>query len=178
MAVIAVLVKLDSHGPVLFHQRREGLNGQSFTMLKFRTMYHGAQHDQSVQATRHDRRVTRTGYWLRRFSLDELPQLWNVVHGEMSLVGPRPHLATTLAGSRLFSEVVPHYQERHRMRPGITGWAQVQGFRGEIRTEQELIDRIRLDLHYISNWSLGLDIRIILRTVFREMFVSRSGRAY
>ena len=104
MAVIAVLVKLDSPGPILFRQEREGLNGEPFMMLKFRTMYCRA-HDESVQATTNDRRVTRTGYWLRRFSLDELPQLLNVLRGDMSLVGPRPHLATTRAGSRLFSEV-------------------------------------------------------------------------
>ncbi len=176
IAVIAVIVKLDSRGPVIFRQEREGLNGQPFVMLKFRTMYH-SPHDEAVQATAHDRRVTRSGYWLRRFSLDELPQLWNVFRGDMSLVGPRPHLATTRAGDRLFSEVVPHYQARHRMKPGLTGWAQVQGLRGETRTEQDIADRVEQDLYYIDNWSLGLDLQIIARTLLHEI-VSKSGRAY
>ena len=177
MALIAVVVKLDSDGPVLFRQDREGLNGVPFTMLKFRTMRHYPGNDESVQATANDSRVTRSGYWLRRFSLDELPQLWNVLRGEMSLVGPRPHLATTRAGNRLFSDVVPHYQARHRMKPGLTGWAQVQGLRGETRSEQEITDRVAQDLYYIDNWSLGLDLRIIGRTILREI-ISRSGRAY
>ena len=178
MALIAVLVKLNLPGPVLFRQQREGLNGEPFTMLKFRTMHHRPDAGPLVQATQQDRRVTRTGYWLRRFSLDELPQLWNVLRGDMSLVGPRPHYASTRAGTRLFSEVVPHYQARHRMKPGMTGWAQVQGLRGETRTEQDLLDRVKQDLYYIENWSFGLDIRIILRTIFRELIVSSSGRAY
>ena len=176
MAVIALLVKLDSPGPALFRQEREGLNGVSFTMLKFRTMRCGTA-DESVQATAHDHRVTRSGFWLRRFSLDELPQLWNVLCGDMSLVGPRPHLATTRAGARLFCDVVPDYQARHRMKPGLTGWAQVQGLRGETRTEKDIADRVAHDLYYIENWSLGLDMRIIARTLLREI-VSRSGRAY
>ncbi len=176
IALVAALVKLDSRGPVIFRQTREGLNGQPFVMLKFRTMYHRPR-DESVQATAQDRRVTRSGYWLRRFSLDELPQLWNVLRGDMSLVGPRPHLATTRAGDRLFSEVVPHYQARHRMKPGLTGWAQVQGLRGETRTEQDIADRVEQDLFYIDNWSLGLDLQIIARTLLHEI-VSKSGRAY
>ena len=177
MALIAAVVKLDSRGPVIFRQEREGLNGEPFVMLKFRTMY-SRPHDEAVQATAGDRRVTRSGYWLRRFSLDELPQLWNVFRGDMSMVGPRPHLATTRAGNRLFSEVVPHYQARHRMKPGLTGWAQVQGLRGETRTEQDIADRVEQDLYYIDNWSLGLDLRIIARTLLREIVVSKSGRAY
>ncbi len=176
IALVAALVKLDTRGPVIFRQEREGLNGQPFVMLKFRTMYH-RPHDEAVQATARDRRVTRSGYWLRRFSLDELPQLWNVFRGDMSLVGPRPHLATTRAGHRLFSEVVPHYQARHRMKPGLTGWAQVQGLRGETRTEQDIADRVEQDLYYIDNWSLGLDLQIIARTLLHEI-VSKSGRAY
>ena len=167
LLVIAAIIKLDSRGPVLFRQEREGLNGVPFTMLKFRTMFWQPQADQSVQATQGDRRVTRSGYWLRRFSLDELPQLLNVLRGEMSVVGPRPHLATTRAGSRLFSEVVPHYQARHRMKPGLTGWAQVQGLRGETRTERDIADRVQQDLYYIDHWSLGLDLRIIVRTIMQ-----------
>jgi Undecaprenyl-phosphate glucose phosphotransferase len=175
--VIAVLVKLESRGPVLFRQDREGLNGTPFTMLKFRTMYCRDANDEFIQATANDRRVTRLGYWLRRFSLDELPQLWNVLRGDMSLVGPRPHLATTLAGKRMFRDV-PHYQARHRMKPGLTGWAQVQGLRGETRTEREIVERVAQDLYYIDNWSLGLDLRIIARTLLREIFISSSGKAY
>ena len=177
MALIAVLIKLDTRGPVLFRQDREGLNGTPFTMLKFRTMRCRPDNDEWVQATPNDGRVTRVGYWLRRYSLDELPQLWNVLRGEMSLVGPRPHLATTRAGNRLFSDVVPHYQARHRMKPGLTGWAQMQGLRGETRTEQEIVERVAQDLYYIDNWSLGLDLRIIWHTLRHEI-VSSSGRGY
>ena len=177
MGAVALLVKMDSPGPVLFRQEREGLNGKPFVMLKFRTMHCRPDNDESVQARLNDDRVTRIGLWLRRFSLDELPQLWNVLRGDMSLVGPRPHLATTRAGNRLFSEVVPHYQARHRMKPGVTGWAQVQGLRGETRTEQEILARVAQDLYYIENWSLGLDLKIIMRTLLREI-VSTSGKAY
>ena len=126
LAVIAVLVKIDSPGPVLFRQPREGLNGSTFVMLKFRTMHCGSRREE-LQATRRDRRVTRVGRWLRRFSLDELPQLLNVLAGTMSLVGPRPHLATTRVGNLLLKEVVPDYKARQRMQPGMTGWAQVRG---------------------------------------------------
>lgn len=177
MTIIAVLVKLDSPGPVLFRQAREGLNGRPFTMFKFRTMRHDRGTDQSVQATRGDPRVTRIGNILRRTSLDELPQLLNVLRGEMSLVGPRPHLATTRIGSRMFPEIVPGYQARHRMKPGLTGWAQVQGFRGETKTERDLAERVRHDLFYIENWSLAFDLRIIVRTILREI-ISSSGKAY
>jgi Undecaprenyl-phosphate glucose phosphotransferase len=178
MALIAIIVKLDSPGPALFRQAREGLNGRPFLMFKFRTMVVQSSIDESVQATARDKRVTRSGYWLRRFSLDELPQLWNVLRGDMSLVGPRPHLATTrAAGNRLLREIFPHYQARHRMKPGLTGWAQVQGLRGETRTEQEVSDRVAQDLYYIDNWSLGLDLKIILRTLLSEI-VSRSGKAH
>ena len=177
MAVIAAIVRFDSPGPVMFRQDREGLNGLPFTMYKFRTMVSRTANDEWVQATVNDRRFTRSGQWLRRFSLDELPQLWNVLRGDMSLVGPRPHLATTRVGDRLFQDIVPHYQARHRMKPGLTGWAQVQGLRGETRTEQEITRRVAQDLYYIDNWSLTLDLRIILRTILCEI-VSRSGRAH
>ncbi len=177
IVVIAIMVKLESRGPILFRQDREGLNGTTFTMLKFRTMYCRTENDEFIQATANDRRVTRIGYWLRRFSLDELPQLWNVLRGDMSLVGPRPHLATTRVGNCMFRDV-PHYQARHRMKPGLTGWAQVQGLRGETRTERDIVERVAQDLYYIDNWSLGLDLKIIARTLLREIFVSSSGKAY
>ena len=141
-------------------------------------MYHHGTHDESRQATRRDPRITRSGHWLRRFSLDELPQLWNVLRGDMSLVGPRPHLPTTRAGDRLFSEIVPDYQARHRVKPGLTGWAQVQGLRGETRTEQDIVDRVEQDIYYIEHWSLALDLEILLRTFVQELLMSRSGRAY
>jgi exopolysaccharide biosynthesis polyprenyl glycosylphosphotransferase len=176
LGLISLLVRLDSPGPVLFRQPREGLHGLPFTMFKFRTMAN-TPGDQFAQATRRDRRVTRTGYWLRRFSLDELPQLLNVLRGEMSLVGPRPHHANTRAGERLFADIVDNYHARHCVKPGLTGWAQVQGLRGETRTEQQIIDRVEHDLYYIENWSLGLDLRILWRTLLKEI-VSRSGNAY
>ena len=178
MLLVALIIKIDSPGPVIYRQMREGLNGTLFTMFKFRTMHAARRFDESRQATRYDPRVTRAGRWLRRFSLDELPQVWNVLRGDMSLVGPRPHLPTTRAGNRLFSEIVPDYQARHRVKPGLTGWAQVQGLRGETRTEQDIVDRVEHDLYYIDHWSLGLDLEIIFRTISKELFVSRSGRAY
>ncbi len=176
LLLIALAIKLDSPGPVLFRQQREGFNNTLFTILKFRTMTHGG-HDQAAQATRRDRRITRVGAALRRLSLDELPQLLNVLRGDMSLVGPRPHLPTTRAAGRTFHQIVPSYAARHQVRPGITGWAQVQGLRGEIRTERDITDRVACDLDYIDAWSLRLDLRILLLTISKEI-VSRSGNAY
>lgn len=178
LCVLAIAIRFDSPGPVLFRQQREGLNGTTFTLLKFRSMRHRWQNDdESVQATRGDKRVTRLGRWLRRTSLDELPQLYNVLRGDMSLVGPRPHLPVTRIGGQTFRDAVPRYHARHRMKPGITGWAQVHGLRGETVTTRDLIDRVSHDLHYIDNWSLILDIKILVGTVFREIF-SVSGKAY
>ena len=118
-----------------------------------------------MQATRHDRRVTRTGAFLRRYSLDEFPQLYNVLRGEMSLVGPRPHAPGTRAGGIPFEMVTPHYQARHRVLPGITGLAQIRGWRGETDTQEKLLRRVESDLEYIENWSLWLDVLILVRTV-------------
>ncbi len=177
LAAVALLVKLDSPGPILFLQRREGLNGSSFVMFKFRTMIQHCERSEHRQATRRDSRCTRLGRVLRRFSLDELPQLLNVLRGDMSLVGPRPHLASTRACGRLLSDIVPGYKARQRMKPGITGWAQIQGLRGETRTVQEVADRVAHDLHYIENWSFAFDLRILVGTLLREVF-SRSGKAY
>jgi polysaccharide biosynthesis protein PslA len=179
LVVIGVIIRLDSPGPALVRQQRHGFNNRLFTMFKFRTMtVQGRQPgDEAIQATRGDNRITRVGGVLRRLSLDELPQLLNVLRGDMSLVGPRPHLPTTRAGDRLFHDVVPEYDTRHRVKPGITGWAQIHGLRGETRTEAQIEQRVTYDLYYISHWSMGLDLWILLKTFMNEI-VSRSGNAY
>lgn len=165
-AVIAIAIRLDSPGPIFFRQSREGFNDQQFRVWKFRSMY-ADECDQGEirQAVELDRRVTRVGAFLRRTSLDEIPQLFNVVAGEMSLVGPRPHAPSTKAGQRLFRDVVSTYAARHRVKPGITGWAQVNGWRGPTDTDEKLVKRLEHDLHYIENWSLGIDMKILLRTL-------------
>jgi Undecaprenyl-phosphate glucose phosphotransferase len=169
MLLIAVAIKLDSPGPALFRQLRLGLNGATFVMFKFRSMYHHmADLTADRQTTRDDPRVTPVGRFLRRTSLDELPQLINVLRGDMSLVGPRPHAVNTKAGNELFADAVAEYAQRHRVKPGITGWAQVNGWRGETRTRSQLEQRVAHDLHYIDNWSLKLDLKIILLTAVRE----------
>jgi Undecaprenyl-phosphate glucose phosphotransferase len=166
LAIVALLVKLDSPGPILFRQPREGFNNQTFRCYKFRTMYHDRLEYKDIkQAGRDDPRITRIGRILRRTSLDELPQLFNVLQGDMSLVGPRPHAPSTRAGGRLFADVVQSYAARHKVKPGITGWAQVNGWRGETDTEDKLIKRIEHDLYYIENWSIWLDLYILVRTV-------------
>ncbi len=141
-----------------------------FSIFKFRTM----RTDMTdlladKQTTRDDPRITRIGHYLRRFSIDELPQLLNVLQGDMSLVGPRPHAPNTKAADKLFADVVRQYAVRHRVKPGITGWAQVNGWRGETKTEDQLRNRVRFDLDYIQNWSLGLDLKILWLTVLREI---------
>jgi Undecaprenyl-phosphate glucose phosphotransferase len=166
MLLAAIAIKLDSPGPVLFRQKRYGYNNRIIWVLKFRTM-HVAYSDAvgASQAVRNDPRVTRVGRWLRRFSVDELPQLLNVLNGEMSIVGPRPHAVATRAAGLLFEQAVADYMARHRVKPGITGWAQVNGWRGETDTVEKLQRRIECDLYYIRNWSLALDLHILLRTV-------------
>lgn len=166
MALIAVAIKLDSPGPVFFRQTRYGFNNNLIRVWKFRTMYqHMTDPNASVLTQREDPRVTRIGRWLRRTSLDELPQLLNIVTGEMSLVGPRPHALQAKAGDQLYQDVMNHYAARHRVKPGLTGWAQVHGWRGETDTEEKLIRRVEHDLYYIDNWSVMLDFQILLRTV-------------
>jgi Undecaprenyl-phosphate glucose phosphotransferase len=165
MAIVALAVKLDSPGPILFRQPREGFNNRAFACFKFRTMYHNRlEYDDISQARRDDPRVTRVGRILRRTSVDELPQLFNVLMGDMSLVGPRPHAPSTRAGGRLFSDVVQSYAARHKVKPGITGWAQVCGWRGETDTEEKLVKRLEHDLYYIENWSIWFDLYILMRT--------------
>ena len=166
LLLIALAITLDSRGPIFFRQPREGFNNQLFRVFKFRTMYHDRlEYDAISQASRNDPRVTRVGRILRRSSLDELPQLFNVMRGEMSLVGPRPHAASTRAGGRLFSDVMVSYAARHKVKPGITGWAQVCGWRGETDTEEKLVKRIEHDLYYIENWTVWFDFYILFRTI-------------
>jgi len=173
MGVIAILVKLDSRGPILFRQARQGFNNNVITVLKFRTMVHGPRPDdrEVVQATRNDPRVTRIGRILRRTSLDELPQIWNVLRGEMSLVGPRPH---AVAHNQQYSELIDDYLGRHRVQPGITGWAQVNGLRGETDTLDKMRKRVDYDLSYINNWSIALDLKIIVMTAISILFDRRA----
>jgi exopolysaccharide biosynthesis polyprenyl glycosylphosphotransferase len=167
MLVIACLIKLDSPGPVFFRQKRYGFNNELIEVLKFRTMYDEARDDNAEQLTRrNDPRVTRLGAFLRRTSIDELPQFFNVLRGEMSIVGPRPHALAAKAGLLLYQDAVGHYDARHRMKPGITGWAQVNGWRGETDTIEQIRRRVEHDLYYIENWSIRLDLAIILRTIF------------
>lgn len=176
MLVIAAAVKLDSRGPVLFRQKRYGYNNNLIEVYKFRTMYQD-QCDQNADALvrQRDPRVTRVGAWLRRTSLDELPQLLNVLRGEMSIVGPRPHATRAKAAGRFYEDVVREYALRHRVKPGITGWAQVNGWRGETDTEESIRKRVEFDLQYIESWSLSLDLEILLRTL---MVVLRGQNAY
>jgi lipopolysaccharide/colanic/teichoic acid biosynthesis glycosyltransferase len=166
MLLAAAAIRLTSKGPALFRQQRIGLNGQRFTMLKFRTMRHVAEPPGSCrQATRHDNRLTCIGAWLRRTSIDEFPQLLNVLAGSMSLVGPRPHAPGTCAAGRPFEAITQRYAARHCVKPGMTGLAQVRGWRGETDTEEKLLRRIDSDLEYIATWSLRRDLLIICRTV-------------
>jgi Undecaprenyl-phosphate glucose phosphotransferase len=162
---IAATIKLTSKGPVLFRQRRLGYNNRVIEVLKFRSMYtHLSDADATQQSFRGDKRVTPIGAWLRKTSLDELPQLFNVLKGEMSLVGPRPHALATTAGGLALEEAVPVYASRHRVKPGITGWAQVNGYRGALDSVDKIVHRVNHDLYYIENWSLTFDLKILWRT--------------
>jgi Undecaprenyl-phosphate glucose phosphotransferase len=165
MAIIAILIKLDSFGPVFFVQTRFGFNNEVIRVLKFRTMHIDCSDPSGAQRTvRNDPRVTRLGRIMRWLSFDELPQLINVVRGDMSLVGPRPHALAMKAGDRLYCEAVEQYLHRHRVKPGITGWAQVNGLRGEVDTLEKARARVAHDLYYIEHWSPWLDFRILLKT--------------
>jgi putative colanic acid biosynthesis UDP-glucose lipid carrier transferase len=170
--LIALGVKGSSKGPVLFKQKRLGWDGRVINVYKFRTMQLHEEHDGMVtQATADDKRVTPFGKFLRKTSLDELPQFINVLQGRMSIVGPRPH---ALAHNDLYKESIHTYMQRHRVKPGITGWAQVNGWRGETDTLQKMQKRVEFDLYYINNWSLGFDLKIIILTLFRG-FISRNA---
>ncbi len=172
MLVIALAVKLSSRGPVLFKQRRYGLHGEEIHVYKFRSMRVCEDGAVVSQATRDDQRVTRVGRFLRRTSLDELPQILNVLEGAMSLVGPRPH---AVAHNEQYRRLISGYMIRHKVRPGITGWAQVNGLRGETSTVEKMQARIQFDIDYIKNWSLLLDLRILLRTA---LLIFRDEHAY
>jgi putative colanic acid biosynthesis UDP-glucose lipid carrier transferase len=162
MLAIAIGVKRGSPGPVLFKQRRYGADGKEILVYKFRSMSVCEDGDSIVQATRNDQRVTKLGAFLRKTSLDELPQFVNVLQGRMSIVGPRPH---AVAHNELYRKLVNGYMVRHKVKPGITGWAQVNGYRGETDTVDKMQKRIEYDLDYLRNWSLGMDLWIILKTV-------------
>jgi Undecaprenyl-phosphate glucose phosphotransferase len=158
--IIAILIKWQSPGPVLFKQLRDGLNNKSFWCYKFRSMRVNNESDKR-QATRHDERITPIGKFLRKSSLDEFPQFFNVFLGEMSVVGPRPHM---ISHTHEYSAVVDNYMVRHFVKPGITGWAQVYGFRGEVTNQEEIQGRVDKDIYYLENWSLMFDLRIVLLT--------------
>jgi putative colanic acid biosynthesis UDP-glucose lipid carrier transferase len=165
MLLVALAIKLTTRGPVFFAQTRYGLNGRPIRVLKFRTMYVADDGAHVAQATKGDKRITPIGKFLRASSLDELPQLINVILGDMSLVGPRPH---AVAHNEAYRSLIHGYMLRHKVKPGITGWAQVNGLRGETETLEKMQARVKYDLEYIENWDLRWDLEIILRTVFRS----------
>jgi putative colanic acid biosysnthesis UDP-glucose lipid carrier transferase len=166
LLIAAIAIKLDSKGPVIFKQRRNGLNGREFVVLKFRTMTVLEDGPNVTQASRGDRRITHVGKFLRRSSIDELPQLFNVVKGEMSLVGPRPHPVSL---DNKYRSLIADYDCRFHVKPGLTGWAQINGLRGETASVQQMSQRIRADVWYINHWSVSLDIIILIRTCFEVL---------
>ncbi|MBB5399763.1 undecaprenyl-phosphate glucose phosphotransferase [Paraburkholderia youngii] len=165
MLVIALMVKLSSPGPVFFRQRRKGIDGREFEIFKFRSMkVHKEAAGQITQATRRDPRITAVGAFLRRTSLDELPQFINVLRGEMSVVGPRPH---ALEHDDIYKDLVKGYMHRYRIKPGITGWAQINGYRGETDRIEKMMGRVKLDLYYMQHWTFWLDIKIVVLTLWK-----------
>lgn len=163
LIALAILIRLDSPGPAIFRQQRYGFNNNVFTVYKFRSMRNDMGDARGgAQATKGDARITRIGAFIRKTSLDELPQLFNVLKGDMSLVGPRPH---AVAHNEEYAELIDQYLNRHKVKPGITGWAQIHGLRGETDTQEKMEMRVQYDLYYIDNWSLWLDLRIIFRTL-------------
>lgn len=165
MILIAIAIKLESKGPILFKQRRHGWNGKEIKVYKFRSMFiHQEDEGKCTQASKEDKRITKIGKFIRKTSLDELPQFFNVLQGRMSIVGPRPH---ALAHNEEYKDQVHYYMQRHKVKPGISGWAQVNGFRGETDTLEKMTKRVEYDLFYIENWSLWFDIKIILLTILR-----------
>jgi exopolysaccharide biosynthesis polyprenyl glycosylphosphotransferase len=177
LAATALAIKLDSPGPVFFKQKRYGFNNELIEVFKFRSMYVDQLDPTAAKlVTRDDPRVTRVGRFIRKTSIDELPQLINVVFkGDLSLVGPRPHAVHAKAADRQYDEVVDGYFARHRVKPGITGWAQVNGWRGETDTPEKIQQRVEHDLYYIENWSIMLDLYILAIT---PISLLKSGAAY
>jgi putative colanic acid biosynthesis UDP-glucose lipid carrier transferase len=171
LLVIAIAIKLTSKGPVIFKQKRYGLNGKEIKVYKFRSMTTQDNGTVVKQATKNDSRITPLGAFLRKTSLDELPQFINVLQGKMSIVGPRPH---AVAHNEEYRKIVPKYMQRHLVKPGITGWAQINGWRGETDSLEKMEKRIEFDLHYINSWNLWLDIKIILLTVFKG-FINKNA---
>src|SRR6185312_15832747 len=178
MALVAVLIKLDSKGPVLFKQRRHGFNNEIVEVYKFRSLYvDQTDHDVRRSVTKDDPRVTGVGRFIRKTSIDELPQLFNVVFkGDLSLVGPRPHAVNQKIENRQFDEAVDGYFARHRVKPGITGWAQINGWRGELNSPEKIRKRVEFDLYYIENWSALFDTYILLKTPLA--LLTKSENAY
>jgi putative colanic acid biosynthesis UDP-glucose lipid carrier transferase len=171
LLVIALIIKLTSKGPVLFKQKRYGWDGKIINVYKFRSMYVHQEHGSVTQATKNDKRITPIGRFIRRTSLDELPQFINVVQGRMSIVGPRPH---AVEHNEYYKNLVERYMQRHMVKPGITGWAQINGYRGETDTVEKMEKRIEYDLYYIENWSLWFDFKIIWLTFFKG-FLSKNA---
>ncbi len=168
MIATAIAIRWESKGPVIFRQRRYGFNNEVIEVLKFRSMYHEmSDPDAKKVVTRNDPRVTRVGRFIRKTSIDELPQLINVLRGELSLVGPRPHAVNAHTENKLWDEVVDGYFARHKVKPGVTGWAQVNGWRGEVDSAVKIRERVNCDLYYIENWSLLLDLYILVLTPFK-----------
>jgi putative colanic acid biosynthesis UDP-glucose lipid carrier transferase len=159
--ILWILVKLESNGPLIFKQQREGINGDKFVCYKFRSMQFNVSSEEG-HTTKNDHRVTKIGAFMRKTSIDELPQFFNVLFGEMSVVGPRPHVESL---SIEYQKEVGDYLKRHIVKPGITGLAQVRGYRGEIKKKSDIKNRIRLDVFYIENWSFFLDLKIIIQTI-------------
>jgi lipopolysaccharide/colanic/teichoic acid biosynthesis glycosyltransferase len=165
--LVWILQRWQSPGPIFFVQPRTGMQNRVFKIIKFRSMYFQREEEQGRQATRGDRRVFRAGAWLRKFSIDELPQFFNVITGEMSVVGPRPHLRQH---NQMFERTLSNYHVRANVKPGITGLAQVRGYRGEIREEKDIVNRVRADIEYLERWSFAMDCYIILLT-FKHMLL-------
>jgi putative colanic acid biosynthesis UDP-glucose lipid carrier transferase len=167
LLIIAVVIKTTSDGPIIFKQRRNGFNNKEIVIYKFRSMTTQDNGLVIAQATKNDIRVTPIGNFLRKYSLDELPQFINVIQGGMSIVGPRPH---AVAHNKEYAKLIPAYNQRASIKPGITGLAQINGFRGETDTLEKMQKRIDMDLHYINNWTLWLDIKIIVITAYKTFF--------
>jgi Undecaprenyl-phosphate glucose phosphotransferase len=176
MIATAIAIKLESKGPVIFKQKRHGFNNELIEVYKFRSMYTDrSDANASKLVTRNDPRVTRVGRIIRKTSIDELPQFFNVLKGELSVVGPRPHALEAKADSKLYYEAVDGYFARHKVKPGVTGWAQINGWRGETDTVDKIMQRVHHDLYYIENWSILLDLYILIMTPIRLL---KSENAY